>query len=192
MAPAPVGILLAAGRGSRFDASGATDKLLARLPGGGSVASASAAALLAATGRVLAVVCPGKPELSDALRNAGCEVLACPDAEKGMGHSLAFAIDATRSSEGGWIVALADMPHVRAATISALCQALAAGAQLAAPVHAGKRGNPVAFSRSLLPGLLALEGDQGARALVNTPATVLVEVEDPGVHADIDQPADLA
>jgi molybdenum cofactor cytidylyltransferase len=191
MAPAPVGILLAAGRGSRFDASGKIDKLLAPLPDGTPVAAAAATALMAATGRVVAVVRPGSATLAGILRSRGCEVFECPDAASGMGHSLAFAVAATGEAAGGWLVALADMPHVRGSTGAALCAALARGADVAAPVYLGRRGNPVAFSAANRDALLALAGDHGARALVNTPAAVLVEVDDPGIHLDVDQPSDL-
>jgi molybdenum cofactor cytidylyltransferase len=190
MARAPVGILLAAGRGSRFDASGSQDKLLALLPDGIPVAVASARILLAATAHVVAVVRPGGDALAAALRAEGCAVIECPDAGHGMGHSLAYAIAHTPSA-GGWIVALADMPHVRSATIQALKAALAKGAAVTAPVFAGRRGNPVAFAAVHRANLMALQGDQGARQLVNTPATVLVDVEDPGIHLDVDQPSDL-
>ena len=194
MAPAPVGILLAAGRGSRFDASGSQDKLLAALPAkgppAGTVAAASARTLHAVCERVFAVVRPDRPALCAALRATGCEVAECPDAAGGMGHSLAYAI-AHAPSETGWIVALADMPYVKESTLLALAAALSAGAPVAAPVHGGRRGNPVAFAASMAGPLMALSGDQGARGLVNTPSTVLVEVDDPGIHMDIDRPSDL-
>lgn len=54
----PVGILLAAGRGRRFDPSGERNKLLQALPGGEPVVVASAHALLAVLPRVIAVVPP--------------------------------------------------------------------------------------------------------------------------------------
>lgn len=51
----PVGILLAAGRGRRFDPSGTRNKLLQPLPNGEPVAVASARALLAVLPKVIAV-----------------------------------------------------------------------------------------------------------------------------------------
>ena len=53
----PVGILLAAGRGRRFDPSGAHNKLLVRL-GDDAVVAASARALLSTLSHVVAVVPP--------------------------------------------------------------------------------------------------------------------------------------
>jgi molybdenum cofactor cytidylyltransferase len=55
----------------------------------------------------------------------------------------------------------------------------------------GRRGNPVGFGRVHLAALLALEGDQGARRLLQTCPVTEVPVEDPGIFRDIDTPADL-
>ena len=185
----PVGILLAAGRGSRFDPSGASSKLLARLPGGEPVVAASARRLLAALPRVLAV-CAEDGEVAQLLRSLGCEITVCTDAASGMGASLAHAIKASLPASA-WVVALGDMPFVQPSTIAALRDALVSGAHIAAPVFEGQRGNPVGFSSTHLPALLALQGDEGARRLVRTNPVTLVEVTDPGIFADIDSPADI-
>ncbi|XLZ67968.1 nucleotidyltransferase family protein [Massilia sp. SR12] len=67
----------------------------------------------------------------------------------------------------------------------------AAIAAIAAPVHGGRRGNPVAFGRAHLQALLALEGDQGARSILkNNPVNELA-VDDPGILQDIDTPSDI-
>lgn len=185
-----VGILLAAGRGRRFDPSGAHNKLLQPLDGGEAVAVASAKNLLAAVARVVAVVRPGDEPVAAALRAAGCDVTVCADADEGMGASLAHALGQAPEA-AGWLLALADMPRVRADTMRRLAQAVADGAGIAAPQHQGRRGNPVAFGRAHLAALLALRGDQGARALLAAHPVCMVAVDDPGVLLDIDTRADL-
>jgi molybdenum cofactor cytidylyltransferase len=187
----PVGILLAAGRGKRFDPSGARNKLLERLPGGDPVAVASARKLLSILPKVIAVVRPEDGGVAAALRALGCQVTTCPDADSGMAASLVHAVSASLPNPDGWLVALADMPFVQPQTIQALTDALAAGAGIAVPVTAGRRGNPVAFGAAHLAALLALEGDQGARSLLKSCPVTQVEVNDPGIFRDIDKPADL-
>ena len=186
----PVGILLAAGRGRRFDPTGIYNKLLLPLPGGEPVVVASARALLAALPRVVAVVRPDEDRVAELLRGLGCEVTVCVDADTGMAASLRCALDEA-SSASGWVIALGDMPHVQPATIAAIAQALADGATIAAPMLQGRRGNPVGFSRALLPQLLALEGDQGARGILQTHEVTAVAVDDAGIFSDVDRPADL-
>ncbi|WP_038496548.1 nucleotidyltransferase family protein [Janthinobacterium agaricidamnosum] len=185
-----VGILLAAGRGRRFDPSGVQNKLLQPLANGDAVVVASARNLLAALPRVVAVVRPGDDRVAQALGALGCEVRVCPDADTGMAASLTHAIDYTRGAPG-WLIALGDMPHVEPATILGLSAAIGRGADIAVPVFQGKRGNPVAFSHVYLPLLLALDGDQGARNIIKSHASVEVAVDDMGILRDIDTRADL-
>ena len=186
-----VGILLAAGKGRRFDPSGARNKLLQALPGGAMVVEASARALLAALPKVSAVVGPDDTGVAAQLEALGCEVTVCPDADTGMGASLAHAISHSLPDADAWLVALGDMPHLRPSTHAALAAAIAGGAGIAVPVTEGRRGNPVAFGRLHLAALLALAGDEGARRIVKSAPVTEVEVGDPGIFGDVDTPADL-
>lgn len=182
-----VGILLAAGTGSRFG----RDKLLAPL-GDATVGALSARALRGSVDRGVAVVRTGDEPLVRLLEAEGFEILSFPRAGDGLGASLAFGVSASSDADG-WLIALADMPFIRRATISALVSLLAAGALIAAPIFEGRRGHPVGFGRALLPDLLRLRGDQGARSLVADHASevALLQCDDPGVLLDVDSPSDL-
>jgi molybdenum cofactor cytidylyltransferase len=186
--PRIAGILLAAGHSGRYGG----DKRVAELPGGPALAVAAARTLRAALPWTVAVVRPDDGPLSALLADQGLEPCPCPAAGLGMGHSLACGVAATRGADG-WLIALADMPWVRPQTLHRLITALAGGAPLAAPYHRGRRGHPVAFSRGFRDALLGLQGDRGARGLVEDAAGDLVRVEcdDPGVLSDIDTPTDL-
>lgn len=191
---APTGILLAAGRGRRFDPAGGRNKLLQRLPGGDPVVVASARKLLATVPRVVAVVPPDDGGVADALRALGCEVTLCPDADSGMGLSLAHAVryaTLAQPDNNGWLVALGDMPFVDVSTLRALACAIEDGAGIAAPTFDGRRGNPVAFGARHGAALLALDGDEGARRLLASHPVTTVAVLDPGILRDIDTPDDL-
>jgi len=183
-----VGVLLAAGAGTRFGG----DKLLYRLPDGTPMALAAAAHLQPACERVVAVVRPAHAELAALLAAAGCDIVVCPEAEGGMGHSLAAGVRATADALG-WIVALADMPFIASASHQAVASCLRDGASLAASQYQGRRGHPVGFSSGLFAQLAALTGDQGARAILEQHRTALIvcPVDDAGVLRDIDRPTDL-
>jgi molybdenum cofactor cytidylyltransferase len=188
----PVGILLAAGRGRRFDPLGLRNKLLQTLPTGDLVLAASARKLLAVLPAVIAVVPPDDGGVGALLSSLGCEVVVCPEADSGMAASLVQALRHSLPLDpASWLVALGDMPHVAPATLRLLADALSAGAEIAAPVMDGRRGNPVGFGRVHLDALLALQGDQGARRLLQTCPVTEVPVIDPGIFRDIDTPADL-
>lgn len=186
-----VGILLAAGRGRRFDPGGVRNKLLQPLAAGEPVVVTSARTLLATLARVIAVVPPRDGGVADALRALGCDVTPCAAADSGMAASLVHAIRHSLPQADAWLVALGDMPYVAPATLRALLDALEAGADLAVPVFEGRRGNPVAFGAVHLPALLALRGEHGARALLKSAPVAEVAVNDPGILRDIDTPADL-
>lgn len=183
-------ILLAAGSASRFG----SDKLLACLPDRTPIALAAARTLIAAVPQAVVVVRAGAGKLEALLRTTGLGVTVCPNADEGMGASLAWGVAVTKDWDG-WIVTLADMPFIRPATISAVAAAITKGsAAIAAPSYRGERGHPVGFSAAYRDALLALQGDRGASDVVAAAGDRLhlIACDDPGVLADIDVPDDLA
>ncbi|HXU43872.1 MAG TPA: nucleotidyltransferase family protein [Burkholderiales bacterium] len=183
-----VGLLLAAGSGSRFG----SDKLRHALPHGVAIA-VQAARHLKSQVDVVAVVRPGSTELAQALSGEGCEVVICDNAAEGMGASLACAVLAAGGADA-WLVALGDMPYVRPSSIAAVRAALEGGAPLAAPYFHARRGHPVGISARFRQELLSLGGDEGAKAVVSLHSADLLKIPvgDPGVIRDIDRPEDLA
>ena len=191
MEPVPrgiVGVLLAAGIGSRFGG----DKLLYRLPDGTPMAVAAAVSLRAACSDTIAVLRPHHDELASMLSAAGYKIIFCTDANEGMGHSLAAGVRAT-SDASAWVVALADMPFIATASHQAVMSCLSLGANLAATEYHGQRGHPVGFSRIWLDQLTAMTGDQGGKTILekHRKDLVLCPVEDLGVLRDIDRREDL-
>jgi molybdenum cofactor cytidylyltransferase len=185
-----VAILLAAGSAKRFG----SDKLLHALPHEVPIAIQAARHLSAVFQKdILAVVGPEATALPDLLRAEGCRVVVCGNAAEGMGASLACGVRAAADA-GGFVVALGDMPFIRASTIAAVRDALVAGAPLVAPYFRARRGHPVGIAGSFRAQLEALQGDEGARRLLDTHADKLIKVPvgDPGAIRDIDTPGDLA
>jgi len=191
-----VGILLAAGLSVRFGGA----KLLAPLPAeshgvaaGTPLGVAACRHLVAAVTSVVAVVRPRDPVLARQLRGAGARVVECQRASEGMGASLACGVAAAPEAEG-WVVALADMPWLAPATIVSVADALVTGADLAAPIIAGRRAHPVGFSRRHFAALVALTGDSGAKTLVasNRKSMRLLATDDEGARRDVDTVLDLS
>ncbi len=82
-----------------------------------------------------------------------------------------------------------DIPLFTAATVEAL---LASDALLASPVCDGKAGHPTLIDASMIPCILAHNGDGGLRgALENCPAPIAeIPVADRGILHDADTPED--
>jgi molybdenum cofactor cytidylyltransferase len=182
------GILPAAGAGERFG----KHKLLYPLPDGDLVGVAAARCLIGVLPNSLAILRQGDNHLAEAYESLGLRVVENNQAGLGMGVSLAKGIEASADAHG-WVIALADMPWIDAATILALVRRLEQGASLCAPVYQGRRGHPVGFGGQWRQQLMALRGDRGARDLLKAypKELVLFPTDDRGVVLDIDNQADL-
>ena len=185
---AVAGLLLCGGAARRFGSA----KLLA---GSQPIVVDAARRLIEGAGSALAIIPLDLDDrkLRTALEGAGCTVLATDRAVRGMGASLAAGVAATTMASG-WIVALGDMPRVDPRTIAAVREAIESGATIAAPFDGdGRRGHPVGFSAALSDELLALDGDVGARAILERHADQMQRIVtvDAGIFIDIDTPQDL-
>jgi molybdenum cofactor cytidylyltransferase len=134
-------------------------------------------------------------EINNALgkqRAAKLRWVVCENADKGMAASLACGVHANRNASG-WLIGLADMPVLPTAAIIGVRNALSQGAKLAAPFCDGKRGHPVGFASIYLEELFGLNGDEGARKLLERDKADLkkVQINDNGILADVDTPGDL-
>ncbi|MEQ8516751.1 MAG: nucleotidyltransferase family protein, partial [Chromatocurvus sp.] len=127
----------------------------------------------------------------DALSGSHVTTMICRHAHDGMGATLAEAV----SGISGWdalLVALADMPLVKASTYQALAQACSRELMVV-PRYRGRRGNPVCFGADWFHQLRRCSGDRGARAVLsaNPQAVRALGVDDAGILWDVDRPTDL-
>jgi len=180
------GVLLAAGFSARFGAN----KLLVEIDGHALIAHSAVA--LSPCDRVIAVVRADDEVLQSELHTLGVDCVINPEPGRGMGFSIACGVNATAHSRG-WCLLPADMPYVMASTTSQLVDALRTGVAMAAPFFQGQRGHPVAFSHSFVDALCVLDGDSGARSILEQNAAMLTSIitDDAGVLVDIDTAMDL-
>lgn len=167
----PTVIVLAAGRGERFRASGGdTDKLDSLLAG------------RRVRDHVLAAVQASGLPWHVVARGDTAHLV-----NPGMGDSIACGVRATPQSPG-WLILPADLPLIQTTTLKAVANALAEGGEgrIVVPRYRGEHGHPVGFAASFGPALMDLSGDQGARRVVQAHAPVLLAVEDPGCVCDVD------
>jgi molybdenum cofactor cytidylyltransferase len=184
-------VVLAAGSGSRFGGG----KLLAAWGAGVLLEGALAAAFAAPVRSVTVVIGADADAVAVAARSfdARTVIVHAGDYAEGMGASLRTGIASLPPDTDGAFVFLGDMPRVPTAVLRTMAEAVAAGAEAAAPVFEGRRGNPVLLSRALFPDLLALTGDAGARGVLQGlgERLALVESPDDGVLFDVDRVSDL-
>jgi molybdenum cofactor cytidylyltransferase len=112
-----------------------------------------------------------------------------PDWARGQTTSMQCGLRAIPPHADGVLFTLVDHPAVRPDTIDALLAGPRA-ALLRVPRYHRRRGHPIWFSRELIPEFLALPETGAARDVVRSHAaqTEFLDVDDPGILADIDDP----
>ena len=185
-------LILAAGRASRF--GGAESKVLAPVDGVAMVRRVAQAALDADLPTYVVTGYQGE-KVRAALAGLSLNFVENPHYMQGMSTSLKAGISALHEDVDAVMMLLADMPRVSATLLRDMIDDYKAQPEAAAlvPVLDGQRGNPVILSRRLFAGLMQLEGDQGARKLLErTPDVVEFQVADASIRLDIDTREALA
>lgn len=184
--PLVAGVLLAAGRSTRM---GRPKQLL---PWRGEPLVRHMARIALATRLCELVVVTGAvaEAVRAALADLPVRLVHNPAFAEGQSTSLRAGIRALAPSVEAAMILLVDQPLLQPATIDTLIAAWRPPWQIVAPRYAGQRGHPVVFARALFEQLCAIEGDRGARNLLQTHATttLLVDVADAGVVLDMDTP----
>ncbi|MFL5258861.1 MAG: NTP transferase domain-containing protein [Hyphomicrobiales bacterium] len=191
-APEIAAIVLAAGRSSRMG----SNKLLADI-GGKPMVRRTVEAVLASEARPVIVVTGHESEkVRTALDGLNVTFVSNPDYSQGLATSLRIGIASLPGAIDGALVCLADMPLVASAEINKLISAFNPGERrtIIVPVHGGERGNPVLWGREHFPEISRLDGDRGARALLDLHPEEVTEVatRSDAVLADFDTPEALA
>lgn len=112
-----------------------------------------------------------------------------PDYDLGLSTSLKAGIDALHGATDGVMICLGDMPYISTKNYDALLDAFEVG-KIIAPTSHGKVGNPLIFSKEYFDDFAALQGDRGARKLLEKykDKVVRVDVNTDAVLDDIDTP----
>ena len=190
-------LVLAAGLGSRFAASGGREpsKLVASFQGSSVVRHVVRAALVSRADPVVVVTGHAADAVEEALDGLAVSFAFNAAFERGLAGSLKVGVAALPAEAGGAVVLLGDMPLVTAGLIDRLLDAAEREPAVDAVIPAleGRRGNPVVLARSLFKAVGHLDGDAGARRLLRTPGIRVREIEpgDANILLDIDQPSDL-
>ena len=183
-----VALVLAAGRASRMNGN---HKLLADFDGKALVRRSAEAALSARPARVLVVTGHRAEEVEAELSGLKADLVRNPDHAQGMSTSLRAGVATLGSGCDGVVVMLADMPHVTGEDVRRLLDAFiaAGGHAIVRAVSGGKRGNPVVLPRTTFAAILQLEGDVGARHIVESAGLDIIDVEiGAAAHVDVDTP----
>ncbi|HEY4307302.1 MAG TPA: nucleotidyltransferase family protein [Gemmatimonadaceae bacterium] len=178
-----VGVLLAAGGARRFK----SQKLIARYRGVTLVEHA-AMRLRAATDAVVAVVGHDADAVRDALAGWDIRIVENREWQSGLASSLRRGVEAIPGDAEAIVVAVGDQPGLDSAvTHAVIARWRETGQSIVSATYRGVRGHPVLFARSIFPELLELQGDAGARLLIERSAERVEYVDiDAEMPPDVD------
>jgi len=159
-------LLLAAGGSTRMRGA---DKLLETLEGEPLLRRSARTALASHAQETLVVLGANQSARRVALEGLPIRIVLNENWQGGMGCSIAAGAAAVARETRGVMVMPADMPDLTPALLNRLIDAMPMDAPqmiLRPQTMQGKPGNPVLFGADHIPALSALDGDEGARALL--------------------------
>jgi molybdenum cofactor cytidylyltransferase len=182
------GIILAAGESSRMG----TDKALLAYRGRTFLEAILSTCREAGLDRLVVVLGHHAREIQRAVDLEGAEVVVNQNYRRGQTSSLQAALKALETARPEAIVlCLVDHPAVSAESVRKLIQASAqTKSPVVIPTFQNQRGHPVLIGRALFEELKNLSPDEGANAVIRKyrHLTKFIEVDDPGILMDIDDP----
>lgn len=182
-------VLLAAGASTRF---GEDDKLMANLRGKPVAAHTLETIASMAFADLIAVARPlaEAPVIHRKLERRGYTILVNDRPEDGISASIVRAVEHVMPMQRirGVLICLADMPNIPPSHYNRVCLAAEDIRSVVASTDSFSSSPPAFIGRKHFPELLALRGDQGARALLSH--GIQIETSGAVLH-DIDTPDDL-
>ena len=182
-------IVLAAGFARRMG----RQKLLLELQGK-PVVRWSVEAILPHVGDTVVVTGQDDEAVRAALAGLAVRFAVNPRPQAGQGSSIAVGAAALKPWTAAALVALGDQPRLPEGLIARLlAERERSGKAIVAPVFQGTQGTPVLFAAAVFDELRALDGDAGARSVVQArPERVARLAIDAPMPPDVDTPEDYA
>jgi molybdenum cofactor cytidylyltransferase len=178
-----VGLLLAAGGARRFK----SQKLVASHRGAPLVSHA-ARALRSATDATIVIVGHDADAVSQALAGIDVRIVENLDWARGLASSISRGVESMPTAAEALVVAVGDQPGLDRAVVEAvIARWRETGRPIVSASYRGARGHPVLFARTVFPELRELQGDAGARLLIErSPDRVSYVEVDAEMPPDVD------
>lgn len=165
-----------------------TDKLLIEV-GGRPLLRRQAMAALAAANHVCVAIPGHDHPRTTALAGLPVQIVEVPDADLGMSSSFRRGVALMPQGLEAIMVLPADMPDIDADDLRAVIDTYRRSPRpvlVQATAEDGTPGHPVLFPSDCFPGLVTLNGDMGARAVLGANVHRLRHIALPGARALID------
>jgi molybdenum cofactor cytidylyltransferase len=187
--PKFIALILAAGRSSRMGEF----KPLMLLEGKTVLERLLNTYLKAGVSEALVVLGHRADEIQPLLEAQGVAWIVNEHYDRGMFSSIQTGVQQLSTDCDAFFLQPADIALIRPETLQSLLTARRENrATLCYPCHDGRRGHPPLISASVIPAIEAFDKTGGMRALLARyqDAAINVDVDDPGIHFDMDTPED--
>lgn len=183
-------IILAAGVSRRM---GGRDKLFLEIAGKPILQHAVDNALACRLHEVVVIAGEHTAKVRKLLERSKARVVENKQYMEGMSASLRVGVAAVADRAEGVLVLLGDQPNLRPGTLNRFVEIFWEGKKkIVAARYGGVIGNPVLFHREFFPHLQRLQGDTGARSLLQRFSENMAAIDIPAEEAvDVDTPTDF-
>jgi len=183
------GIILAAGGSSRM---GDQNKLLQLIDGMPMVKKVVESCLHSNLSSIYVVLGHDSEWINNCISTEGINFVNNEDWRLGMASSINSGIGAMNNDFDGAMILLGDMPYIETKLIDQMIE-LFQEYKIVVPVKNGRQGNPVLFSSTFFNDLQSIDGDKGAKRVIqeNFSSVVPTHVMTNAIFRDIDTPQQM-
>ena len=176
-------ILLAAGQSKRMDGENKLTKEIKGIP----LIKLSVKNILASSVDELIIVLGYQKEIIEKLidKNEKIKFVFNKDFESGMASSIKTGIDNLSDKTEAFFICLGDMPMVNHDIYNQLIESKD-NKEIIVPTYKGQQGNPILFSKSMKSIIISIEGDIGAKKILeqNKGKILKVKIDDINITKD--------
>ena len=183
-------ILLAAGQSKRMDGE---NKLLKKIKGTPLIKH-SVKSILFSSIDELVVVLGYQKEIIEKLidKNEKIKIVFNKDFESGMASSIKIGLNNLSESTEAFFICLGDMPMVNQDTYNQIIKSRN-NKEIIVPTYKGHQGNPILFSKTIKEKIMTIQGDVGAKKILelNKSKILNVEISNQGIKKDFNTKKDF-
>ena len=183
-------ILLAAGQSKRMNGE---NKLIRKIRGVPLI-KLSVKNILASSIDELIIVIGHQKEIIEKLiaKNEKIKIVFNKDFESGIASSIKIGLNNLSEKNEAFFICLGDMPMVNKDTYNQLIKSRN-NKEIIVPTYKGQQGNPILFSKSIKEKIMTIQGDVGAKKILelNKDKILNVEISDQSIRKDFNTKDDF-